>query len=211
MKGCVICNGDIRDYAWASARIAACDLVIAANGGSDHLRAMGLAPHVIIGDMDSGDAAARAADANIEQIRFPREKDKTDGELAVDLAFARGCDQVLLLGAAGGRLDHFLGNVGLLAQYPGRLTMETHDATLAAVDQHREYVVRDDLGATVSLIPFPRGERVTTSGLKYPLSGQDLLPGTRGISNVLSAPEARIGVGGGLLLVYVEREGQADD
>lgn len=211
MKGCVICNGDIRDYAWANAHIATCDLVIAADGGTDHLRTMGLAPHVIIGDMDSGDVAALAAEKNVEQIGFPQRKDKTDGELAVELAFERGCDVVTLLGAAGGRLDHFLGNVSLLTMYVGRLTLETHEGTLAAVDQQREYAVHGTPGATVSLIPFPITERVTASGLEFSLSGQDLLPGTRGISNVCRAPEVRIRVGGGLLLVYTEREGRADD
>jgi len=204
MKGCVVCNGEIRDYAWAKAQIADCDLLIAADGGARHLRKMNLTPQVIIGDMDSIDLAT--PDNDVEQLRFPEAKDKTDGELAVELALERGCDEVVLYGAAGGRLDHFMGNVSLLTKFPGRLVIRTREATLAVVDRQKEYVIHGKPGAIVSLIPFPITERVTTSGLAYALISQDLLPGTRGISNVLQADEACICVGGGLLLVYVEDE-----
>lgn len=206
VHGCVVCNGEISDYDWARRHIVACDLVVAANGGTTHLRAMGIEPHVIVGDLDSGDLVEQPPRASSEQVRFPREKDATDGELAVALAFARGCATVEMLGATGGRLDHFLGNAALLARHPGRLSVETCDATLTAVDQSGEYVVRGQPGAIVSIIPFPAAERVRTSGLEYALSDEDLLPGTRGISNVLEAPEACIRIGGGSVLVYVQRE-----
>ena len=211
VHGCVVCNGEILDYAWTRTRVAACDLVVAADGGAAHLRAMGIEPQVIVGDMDSCDLDEWPPKPGTEHVQFPREKDATDGELAVDLAFARGCETVGLLGATGGRIDHFLGNVGLLTRYPGRLFVETSEATLVAVDRNTTYDVRGTPGSIVSIIPFPAAEGVRTAGLQYALSDEDLRPGTRGISNVLTAPEARIQIRGGMLMVYTQRESPLND
>lgn len=211
MKGCVICNGAIRDYEWAKGQVAECELIIAADGGAVHLNAMNVVPHVMVGDMDSMPDPSWPQDEQVERISFPEDKDKSDAELAVELAFERGCTVVTLLGAAGGRLDHLLGNVSLLAKYPGRLAMVTSDATLVAVDPSEKCRLQGGPLSRVSLIPFPVAEQVTTTGLHYSLMKQDLLPGTRGISNALSQQEGCVCVSGGLLLVYAESKGAVDD
>lgn len=45
MKGCIVCNGEIRDYERAKALITECELVIAADGGIRHLGVMGVVPN----------------------------------------------------------------------------------------------------------------------------------------------------------------------
>ena len=84
---------------------------------SHHARALGLRVDLVVGDLDSVDAAdleAAVADGT-EVERHPTAKDATDLELALDAAVARGATRVLVVGAHGGRLDHFLANVLLLA------------------------------------------------------------------------------------------------
>lgn len=212
MTGCVVCNGEIRDHVWAKARIATCDLVIAADGGADHLRAMEIVPNLIVGDMDSLREEFWISEVTIEKAIFPKDKDKTDAELAVELAFERGCNFVFLIGASGGRLDHCMGNISLLSKFPGRLAMVTSDATLVAVDRSEKCRLHGEPGARVSLIPFPLAEQVTTTGLQYALAKQDLLPGTMGISNTLVLSEGCVRVGEGILLVYMEsKKGAAND
>lgn len=211
MKGCVVRNGEIRDSAWAKARIATCDLVIAANGGADHLCAMDLVPNLIVGDMDSLREESWLSNENVEWVKFPKDKDKSDAELAVEIVFERGCDFISLFGAVGGRPDHMLGNNSMLAKYRGQIAIVDNGSTLVAVDQSEKCILRGEPGAIVSLIPFPVAERVTTSGLRYSLIAQDLLPGTRGISNEMSAPEACICIGGGLLLVYIENADRTNE
>ena len=44
---------------------------------------------------------------------YPAEKDFTDTEAAVMCALAKGADEISILGATGGRLDHFLANLDL--------------------------------------------------------------------------------------------------
>src|SRR3954466_6865419 len=91
--------------------------VIAADGGVDRAHALGLRVDVAIGDFDSVTAsgldAAEAAGARIE--RHPVGKDATDLELALDAAMALLPSRIVVVGSDGGRLDHLLGSVLLLA------------------------------------------------------------------------------------------------
>jgi thiamine pyrophosphokinase len=179
--------------------------VIAADGGVDRALALGLRVDVAVGDFDSvtaeGLAAAKAAGARIE--RYPTAKDATDLELALDAALALEPARILVVGTDGGRLDHLLGSVLLLAgeRYAG---VEV-DALLGSSSVHvvrRERSLTGTPGDLVSLLPVHgAAECVTTEGLAYPLSRETLPAGTsRGISNVLTGTEARITVERGCLL-----------
>ena len=180
-------------------------MVIAADGGVDRALALGLHVDLAIGDFDSitpeGLAAAEAAGARVE--RHPTAKDATDLELALDAAIALGPARIVVVGSGGGRLDHLLGSVLLLADE--RYAAAEIDAYLG--DAHA-CIIRGSRtlegvpGDLLSLLPVHgAAEGVTTEGLEYPLRDETLPPGTsRGISNVFSASEARITVERGCLL-----------
>lgn len=182
------------------------DLLIAADGGGNALHAVGVAPHLAVGDLDSLEDAAVAAfrAAGAEIRRHPAEKDETDLELALLAAVARGAEQIDLLGALGGRWDMGLANVALLAlpELAGRRVR------LLDVDQEA-FLVRDDAaiegaaGDTVSLLPLAGpAHGITTRGLYYPLHGASLFfERTRGVSNVIVEPPAHVSLTDGLLLV----------
>jgi thiamine pyrophosphokinase len=78
----------------------------------------GAAPDALVGDFDSADASlVRAYEARGVPIeRHPAQKDQTDSELAFSRAAAMGCSSILALGALGGRVDHALANIHLLAR-----------------------------------------------------------------------------------------------
>ncbi len=81
--------------------------VIAADGGMRHAKALGLEPELWTGDFDSTSEALAAEWAHIEREAFPAAKAKSDGELATDIALARGASNLMLVGAFGGaRADH---------------------------------------------------------------------------------------------------------
>lgn len=54
-------------------------------------------------------------DWGVEVLQFPPEKDQTDLELAILEVLRRGFNEIVLTCAIGGRLDHTLGNLALLA------------------------------------------------------------------------------------------------
>jgi thiamine pyrophosphokinase len=180
--------------------------VIAADGGVDRAHSLGLRVDVAIGDFDSvtpgGLAAAEAAGARVE--RHPVAKDATDLELALDAALALRPARILVVGSDGGRLDHLLGSLLLLADE--RYADVQVDAVLGRTSVAVVRGTRTLAGAEgdlVSLLPVHgTAEGVTTEGLAYPLRGETLPAGTsRGTSNVLTAPQARVTVERGCLLV----------
>ena len=186
-------------------------LVIAANGGRRHLDALGIPPDVAIGDFDSAPARPRGAAARRE-LKYPREKDETDLELAFAHAFGPGrVEQVTVIGALGARFDHTLTNLNLGARWARRGfgvtfldgTMRVRFATAArplALARQSEF-------DTVSLIPHSAAVRgITTRGLAYPLVDDVLRRDRgRGVSNFLTGRQGEIRLGSGLLMVIETR------
>jgi thiamine pyrophosphokinase len=111
---------------------------------------------------------------------------------------------VTILGASGGRIDHWLANVMLLAKRPGvRIVDETSEIWVA--EGQASLVGR--AGDVVSLIPLDeRVEGVVTQGLEFPLKDETLERGsTRGLSNVMLGERAEVTWEKGLLLVAQAR------
>jgi thiamine pyrophosphokinase len=180
--------------------------VVAADRGLEHALALGLTVTVAVGDFDSASPeaveAVEEAGARIE--RHPAAKDATDLELALDVALGLGPERVLVLAGVGERLDHLL-SVLLLISAPRYADVEID----TRIGRSLTHVVRGERalqgtpGELVSLVPVHGpAAGVRTEGLVYPLEDETLEPGsTRGISNELAAPTARVTVGSGTLLV----------
>ncbi|MEZ5812310.1 MAG: thiamine diphosphokinase [Rhizobiaceae bacterium] len=83
--------------------------VIAADGGIRHAEALDVDPELWLGDFDSAPSNVPARYAGLARQSYPRDKDLTDGEIAVNAALASGATKLLLVGAFGGRrADHAL-------------------------------------------------------------------------------------------------------
>lgn len=206
-RACVFCNGQLENPANVKQIENDCDLLIAADGGAKYLFDVGLNPQVIIGDMDSIGSDTWKSKSNIEYIRYPADKDKSDAELAVEYALEHGYKQIILVAATGSRLDHTLGNVALVAGYPGWVAIFDGTSTLVAADKSQKCILHGRIGAIVSLMPYSTGTlKVKTNGLKYPLQDECLISATHGLSNELSQTEACICVSDGILLVYIENQ-----
>lgn len=205
MIAVVIANGEFAPPPDLQARLDAAELLIAADGGGRHCLRLGLAPQLLVGDMDSlslaEQAELQARGAQIE--RHPPEKDQTDLELALQAALRAGARQTLVLAGLGGRWDHSLANLLLAAQ--GQF------AELAILFLHadqRLFPIRgaQDLeaqaGERVSLLPLGGDARgVTTHDLAYPLTNETLpLGSSRGVSNLVAGPRPRVELAGGTLL-----------
>jgi thiamine pyrophosphokinase len=210
---CIIIAGGILDparrmtwYRRLDMLLEKADLIIAADSGAGHLKKLGKAPHVIIGDLDSIDPGTLAffQAKKIPIQSHPPRKNQSDMELCLAYALDKGADHITFLAATGARLDHTLANILLLTQ-----AAEAGVSARILDVQNELFVVKDRLeitgtaGDLVSLIPASRKvEGVTLEGLAYPLCNQTLVMGSSlGISNYLAGPKALISIESGTLLV----------
>ncbi len=215
-RALIFANGLIPSYAAAKRLVQPGDALIAADGGARHLAALGLTPHVVIGDLDSLSPAEiehlRGAGARI--LQFPREKDETDLELAILHACREGYTHLRILGAFGGRFDQALANLFLLAlpELKG-IDARLDDGLEEAFLIESNAFVEGRPGEVVSLLPLgsPAGG-IRTRGLRYPLRAETLYPErSRGISNELEAPIAEIRLEQGRLICIHTRKGGSND
>jgi thiamine pyrophosphokinase len=193
------------------------DRVIAADYGAHHARAWGWPVHLLVGDLDSlpADEATALQAEGIPVITAPRAKDETDLELALAHALGAGAVEIVICAALGGRVDHLLANVLLLArpELAGvKAVIADGPATVrllwgGAGGAHLE--LEGKAGDLLSLLPIGGDAAgVTTRGLAYPLRDETLFLGrARGVSNVFETATAHVWLRLGLLLVVHTSQG----
>ncbi len=160
---------------------------MAADGGARALIAAGRMPDAVIGDLDSLDPGTVPA----ERVLHLRGQDDTD----LEKCLAR-IDAPLVLGAGflGGRVDHELAALGVLARLAGRgappcVLLGAQDAVFAVPSR---LSLALPPGTRVSLFPFGT-VRGRSSGLRWPIDGIAFAPAGRvGTSNRVADGAERI-------------------
>jgi thiamine pyrophosphokinase len=180
--------------------------IVAADGGAATALVFGYQPDIVVGDLDSIDAASLAElrRRGVPIQTHSRDKNATDGQLAIECALKQQPERLLLVGFLGGpRLDQAIASVLLLARIetPATLLDERNEAQL--VRPGVDCVWPPEPNEIVSLIPIGGDvDGVRTQGLRWPLRDEPLTLGdSRGVSNEPTATEAVISVQRGLLLV----------
>lgn len=189
------------------------DLAIASDHGVGFFCRTGRIPNVVLGDFDSASSEelAQLQNMGIEPQRYPAEKDWTDTELAVRHAIEIGAGRITLVGATGTRLDHVLGNLGLLG-----MALET-GVEMQIIDAHnrirmieQEMIIKkeEQYGTYVSLYPLGGTVKgLTLQGFKYPLTDAQVTPWqSLCISNEIEADLAQITLKEGRLLVIESKD-----
>ena len=180
------------------------DFLIAADGGLAHLARWGLQAGLLVGDLDS----LEEVPAGIPCKKFPREKDDTDLSLALEEAIARAYKHIIITGAWGGRPDHCVASLQLLAKAARRgcftqLLCGGYTATAIAGGS----TLRLKGVGTVSVFAHGGQARgVAIQGMAYTLENAVLSGDTPlGISNTLHG-EGEITLEHGTLLVFYEED-----
>lgn len=193
-------GGEMAPDRLARALAHAPDLV-AVDSGADQALALGRMPALVLGDLDSISAAARAAFAP-GRIWHNPSQDNTDFDKAL---LAVRAPLILALGFTGGRLDHTLAGMNTLVRNPAVRVVVDAGADLCFLAPPR---LELDLppGSRLSLFPMAP-VRCESAGLVWPTGGLALDPaGQIGISNAVQEGPVGLRPDAPALLVMVPSE-----
>jgi len=182
--------------------------IIAADGGMAHAETLGLTPELWVGDFDSTPDDLAERHKSVPRHAFPAEKDKTDGEIAVDEAMRLGAREIVMVGGLGGQADHALAHLGLILRLGRRrvaafITSGEEEAYPILNGTHHFDVPR---GSRFSVVPFTDLAGLDLEGVKWPLTNRSVpLGSSLTLSNVAMGPvTVKLSQGYAVALSYPE-------
>jgi len=178
--------------------------LIAADGGANYLKKKNILPDIIIGDLDSISKSAlnyfQTKKVKIEKIE---EQDTTDFEKCLKFCIRKKLNDIVVLGATGIRPDQTLNNFSVLKRYSDRLRIKLVEDEFEIFFIKRKIKFRYKPNQTVSFLGLPKADNVSTKGLEYLLSNEDLEFGVReGTLNKSVSDSVSISYGSGSILLF---------
>lgn len=217
MQKCYIfVNGNLSDTSFLKPVITDEDFIIAADGGLETALSLGYSPNVVIGDFDSAISIppkiknltvtdrTELTVENVEYIKYPKEKDFLDTDLAIEEALLRSLTDITLVNVIGDEIDHMLGVIFLLTKPKyGKVDLKIRTANQIIRFFNKPFEVGGKIGSKVSLIPiFDNTSVASTKGLKYdPSKYQMSIEDNTGISNEFSEETAFVDITSGGFIV----------
>ncbi len=211
MRAIIISNGSVEDKAFYEEYLKTANFIICCDGGANVAYNYGFLPDLILGDFDSidKDVLEYFRIKNVEILEFPREKDKTDTQIAVEYLAERGFDEIVMLSCTGRRIDHVLANITLLYYLLERnikgLIVDNNNIITMTKDKIK---IEGKKGHILSLLPYTKTVKgISTKGLYYTLKDGSMEFGNPyGVSNVIIEDEAIVEVEDGVLLVILSSD-----
>ncbi len=201
-RGLIVASAPLAWTAELAALAAAASPLLAADGGANHLARLGLRPAAVVGDLDSIRPSVREWLG--EGLMVPRpDQDRTDLEKTVEHAIdVLGTRRLTVIGGLGGRVDHTVGNLGLLARLALGPDLVLREAATEVLAVSGELELAAEPGQTWSVWTFDPGVQVTLEGFRWPVRGLALDAGGRpSISNLAERDRVRVIAAGGAALI----------
>lgn len=190
------------------------DVLIGVDRGVEFLYRNHIKPNYIVGDFDSLSEEIvqfYQEDTDVCIRKFNPEKDFSDTEIAVHQAIELECEEMILLGATGNRIDHVLANIQVLAiphkkgihaemiDENNRIYLIEHEAILEKSKMYGKYF---------SVFPLDRCiEKFSIIGAKYPLYNHRLCPyDSLCVSNQAKEEQVKITFSEGIVILIEAKE-----
>jgi len=178
------------------------DYIICADSGYDYVSSAEIQPDLLIGDFDSISSIPK----NMDIITLPVEKDVTDTVAAYYEGIKLGYEHFILFGGTGGRFEHTLANISLMAvasrnKICFKIIDETH--IFRSITNSSIKIPHKD-NQQISIFAFgSRAFGVTLKGFHYPLWDFTLDPfnGALGTSNDIVDAFGEISVTNGTIVI----------
>lgn len=204
MPAIIILNGEIPKKKILTDFLKTANLVIAADGGGNHLNSFGILPDIVIGDLDSlNESSYNYFTKNNVKIKKINEQDTTDFEKCLIYCKKKKVKEVNVFGALSMRPDHTLNNFSILKRYSGifEIKLFSNEFEIFFIKKKIEFKYKK--GEIISLLALPKSTGITTKGLKYELNNEKLEFGIReGSSNEAVSDLISINYKNGSLLLF---------
>lgn len=199
-------------------------IIVALDGAVNHLQQFDFIPHVILGDFDSIQNKAywgiKDDFKNIQKsymgnfgilIAPAKDQNYTDLEKGIVFCDIKNASDILIINAFGSnRLDHSLGNLGLLRKYYHL----NRPISLLTESQKVEFVkdniisIKGVIGDYCAIMGYPEAV-ITTRGLCYDCTNYPLTLGIHeSVCNHLAEPVAHVEIKGEALVIQPLDDGR---
>lgn len=182
------------------------DFVIAADAGLRYLEQCGIAANLVIGDFDS----LKNLPTHPNTMALNPEKDDTDMYAAVREGINAGYSVFHIYCGTGGRIDHTIANLQILAhlaQNNMRGFLFAKDAVMTAITNCKISFDKIPSGYISVFSYTEKSEGVYLQGLKYELNNATLTNTfPLGVSNEFIGKESSVSVATGTLLIVFPKD-----
>ena len=174
--------------------------IVCCDGACEKLLQHGFVPHHIVGDMDSISLALQQRFAAILH-HFP-DQETNDLTKAVKFCIAQGCDALDIVGATGGREDHSIANIALLADYATEISAKIVSDTGIFTPLLSSATLHSFAGQKISVFCLTPETRITAQGLQYPLHNVIFNSWWKGTLNVATGNKIHLQFDAGKVIVF---------
>lgn len=206
-KIAIIGNGIVNNIEFHKNLLEKIEIILCADGGASNAKKIGVIPTHIIGDLDS--TTKELIDffkSKKTKIIQDKNQDKTDMELAIELAESLKPDEIIILGAIGYRIDHTLANILCLNKINKNINARIIDDRniIELIDNSKDILGKKD--EIISIIPLTDVIDLSYKGMKWLISNKNTKLGWFGISNKLTEIKAKISLKKGKILIIRVRD-----
>ena len=129
------------------------------------------------------------------------DQNKTDTRIAIELAIKHEAEEIYLITATGGRLDHLLANILDLKIIPLGIKTKVVDEFSIVEYKNKSFTRLGRSGEVLSLIALSDIQELSLSGLKYTLQDKNIKAEEPLVCNKFTEEVARVDFKSGELLV----------
>ena len=154
----------------------------------------------IIGDKDSF-SGIKAPSTEYELIK---DQESSDFDKSLNFLYEKGYQKIIVFGAGGIEMDHYLGNVSSILHFQTKLYIILVDDYSYSFVLNKNMSINNIKDQRISIIPLFMLDRLTLQGCQYQLDEEILKFGSRiGIRNSAVSNEVKINYHRGQGLIFI--------
>ncbi len=197
----LLADGSFPSHPQAVACLQKAETIVCCDGAAQKLLDFGREPDFIVGDFDSITPSLRSR--YHERLVHIPDQETNDLTKGFRFCMQQGATHITILGATGLREDHTLGNISLLMDYAKLLPnviMMTDFGIFTVLS--RSEAIASYAGQQISLFSIDPSLKITSTGLKYPLTNLSLSNWWQGTLNESLSDHFRLDFSKGSILMF---------